>query len=271
MWQDLKTLTKIRPRHSNTPGSARAAKWIADSIKSSHLTPKVDTWTEKTSTGPMTFRNIEVTIEGRKPGFLVIGSHYDHKYLPGVPDFQGANDSGSSTVILLELIRVFSERSLPLKNTRSLRFVFFDGEECRKKYDKNDGLHGSKHYVAKLKNSKKLAQCKAMILLDMVGDRDLTITIPRGCDKALTQRFFGISKELGVRDQVGYYSSDILDDHFPFQQAGIPAINLIDFRYGPENQYWHTAKDNLKNVDSRSLTTSAKLAYGLISTVSKGD
>ena len=44
------------------------------------------------------------------------------------------------------------------------------------------------------------------------------------------------------------------DDHIPFVNAGVSAVDLIDFDYGPGNSYWHTAGDTVEHCSATSLT-----------------
>ena len=52
------------------------------------------------------------------------------------------------------------------------------------------------------------------------------------------------------------YPYNILDDHTPFLQAGIPAADIIDFWYGSskrKNDYWHTPNDTMDKISEKSL------------------
>ena len=253
----------LGPRVSGTEGASRAANWIRDRCREYTRHVTVDTWSESTPAGKTTFRNVRATLPGKDAGFIIVGTHYDTKYLPEVPGFAGANDSASSTAVTLEMMRVLSSRS-NLPECR-VEFLFFDGEECRERYGPHDGLHGSRRYARTLARRGALQDCRAMVLLDMVGDRDLTITIPPDNDPELCRRVFRIAERFGVREKFGYFlGGTILDDHVPFQERGIPCVNLIDFQYGPENRYWHTAEDTLDKLSAQSLEIVAEVALGLV-------
>ena len=105
-----------------------------------------------------------------------------------------------------------------------------------------------------------------MILLDMVGDRDFNLTLSADTPAELANRLFRIAQQRGVRNQVAFYakSAGILDDHTPFQQLGIPCIDLIDFDYGPEMAWWHTQEDTLDKLSPTSLQTAGTLAMDLL-------
>jgi glutaminyl-peptide cyclotransferase len=134
--------------------------------------------------------------------------------------------------------------------------VFFDGEECMTHYGLSDGLHGSRHLAKRLIDAGRAGDIQAMILLDMIGDRDLTVTIPRNSTPALIAAFFEASREDGAREKFSLFPLQIGDDHDPFFSAGIPAIDIIDFHYGSapgRNDYWHTEADRIDKISAESL------------------
>jgi glutaminyl-peptide cyclotransferase len=147
-------------------------------------------------------------------------------------------------------------------------FVFFDGEEALEAYGADDGLWGSRHFVAELQRRQLAGSIRAMVLLDMVGDANLNIGIPANCDDRLALQVFDAARDVGCRDFFGYRAQEILDDHAPFLAAGIPAVNIIDFDFGSapgKNDYWHTEQDTLERVSPRSLEIVGRTALRLIS------
>jgi glutaminyl-peptide cyclotransferase len=108
----------------------------------------------------------------------------------------------------------------------------------------------------------------AMILLDMVGDRDLQITLPHNSSPELTQLVLAAARDTGHRGSVSLArNSFITDDHVPFMEIGIPAIDLIDFKFGSEpglNDYWHTELDSLENISAESLQTTGEIVLKLL-------
>ncbi len=261
----LEEFLALGPRVAGTAGAERAADWLFERCRDLGWDAHIDSWRETTVAGRLTFHNVvaRLGIEKYEDEFILLGSHFDTKYLPGVPDFQGANDSGSSTAVLLEIMRVLAENQRHLG--MGVESVFFDGEECYEKYDEHDGLHGSRRHVERLREEGRLENCRAMILLDMVGDQDLRLTVPADSDPELKRILFGVAERLGVRGHVGYFErGTILDDHTPFAQAGVPVINLIDFEFGPDNGYWHTADDRIEHVSAESLEIVGRLTLGMI-------
>ena len=254
---------EIVPRYSGSPGAEKTAALIAAAAKSlPGFRVFVDEFRDMTPEGEKVFHNVIAELPGKSEDFLVIGAHYDTKKLTSVPRFAGANDSGSGVGALLAMMKAASEtkRLLPL----TLKFVFFDGEEALIDYSENDGFHGSRRYVAELKRNKLLRKCRAMILLDMVGDRDLCLKLPADTDLALQDMVLRSARELGFSDYVGSDGPVMLDDHTAFVKAGIPAVDLIDFQYGPDNLYWHTEADTLDKISAESLGISAAIALKTI-------
>ena len=254
---------EIVPRYSGSPGAEKTAALIAAAAKSlPGFRVFVDEFRDMTPEGEKVFRNVIAELPGKSEDFLVIGAHYDTKKLTSVPRFAGANDSGSGVGALLAMMKAASEtkRLLPL----TLKFVFFDGEEALIDYSENDGFHGSRRYVTELKRNKLLRKCRAMILLDMVGDRDLCLKLPADTDLALQDMVLRSARELGFSDYVGSDGPVMLDDHTAFVKAGIPAVDLIDFQYGPDNLYWHTEADTLDKISAESLGISAAIALKTI-------
>jgi len=248
----VEALLQFEPRHSGSAGAAAAAAWLAATSEQLGYATRIDQWTEQTSDGKVSFANVHATLPGPEPGVIILASHYDTKYLPDEPYFAGANDSGSSTGLLLEIMRQL--QSIQPWQGCTLEFVFFDGEECvGDHYAHDNGLHGSKRMAAAIVADNSLDQYRAMLLMDMVGDRDLRITFPSDCDPALVRLALQAAQQLQRRQYFGYFHGIILDDHTPFQQIGMPTLNFIDFDYGPNNSYWHTHEDSLDKLSTESL------------------
>jgi glutaminyl-peptide cyclotransferase len=248
----VQEITAIGPRASGSEGARKTVQYIADQAKAWGYDPVLDTWTEATPRGRVEFTNVTATLAGDSESYIIIGTHFDTKILDS-GKFVGANDGGSSTGLVLELMRTL-HGSLGTERP-ALMFAFFDGEECYQNYTSDDGLHGSKRLAQQLKQSGKHKNCIAMILLDMIGDSDLTVTISPNDDKKLRELLFDVTERQGTRQHFGYFmQGSILDDHVPFKQIGIPALDIIDFKYGPNNSYWHTDRDTLDKVSAESLS-----------------
>jgi Zn-dependent M28 family amino/carboxypeptidase len=141
----------------------------------------------------------------------------------------------------------------------------FDAEEARgERPFTEDGARGSAQYVRYARGggrqgSPPLGEIRAMTLFDLVGDCDLEIPLERNSDPALYDRYREAALELDPAADGEPFTGEadaVLDDHIPFAEAGVPAVDLIDFRFGPgpsPGGWWHTTKDDLDRVCPRSL------------------
>ena len=190
---------------------------------------------------------------------MVVGAHHDT--VRAIPGFVGANDGAAGVAVLLELARVLP-RPFP---GPSITLAFFDAEEARP--GRNfavDGLRGSRQFVALAsagggQGAPPLDRIEAMYLLDLVGDCDLTIPREAASDARLYGRLRGPAFE--------GETAVVVDDHIPFIEAGVPAVNLIDFVYGPGDSpgaWWHTAEDSLDKVCPGSLDQVGRAVIGAL-------
>lgn len=268
-YQEMVEFLKVGPRVSGQPAVRQAADHLAARLRLHGLTAEIDTFTDRTPSGPVEFHNVLGTRTGPAEGFILFGGHFDTK--AGIADgFTGANDSGSSAALLLELARVYGATDW---KGPTLLFGFFDGEEARIAYSDIDGLHGSRRLAGRLKSDGRAGKVLAMINLDMIGDRDLSITLPADTPPRLVRIAFAAADNLGLRSHLSYYPTSILDDHYPFQQTGIPSINLIDFRYGSKpglNDYWHTAEDTVDKLSPESLAAAGRIAVEMVNLLLSG-
>jgi len=249
------------PRPSGSQALQKTRDYLISELRSYGMEVQEQAFEEETPHGRVRFVNILAAIPSSFPSSLfqknklatIIASHYDTKWLPKI-QFVGANDGASSTGTLLEIARVVAQTKFQPSDSR-IKFVLFDGEEAVEEYSSTDGLYGSRHYIAEAKSKSKdgkITDIKAMILMDMIGDRDLSVQIPQG-NPELAKRIFNASEALGFRDFFHYMPQPIMDDHYPFFLAGVPAINLIDFEYGPNHRWWHSEEDSLDKISPDSL------------------
>lgn len=256
-------LVRLGRRDSGTPGAKQAAQWLESKLQQAGVEAWIDEFDDRNPNGIITFRNVMGKIEGTGEGLILLGSHYDTKV--GMDEaFEGANDSGSSSGALIELAHVLNNGPQP---PADILFAFFDGEESVYRYGVNDGLHGSKYLARQWQSEGRIDQVKAVIILDMMGDKDLTVTIPRNSSPLLVQHAFRAARELGVRESFSLFPSEILDDHEPFRQLGIPSIDLIDFYFGSRpglNDYWHTNEDTMDKLSAQSLETVGRVTIQML-------
>ena len=257
----------LGPRVFRTEGAAKSAEWIEK--QAIEIPGLLESGGKVRIVGSGQLKNVEIVIpptvrntaEGDDGGdFIVFGAHHDTKKLFSVPDFAGANDGASGVGALLAMARAVVEamqtHSLPCE----LRFVFFDGEEALYQYTATDGLLGSRDYANSLVSTGQKSRCRAMILLDMIGDKDLRIALAGNSTPGLAKVVLEAANELGYGSKFALGDMDMLDDHYPFLQARIPAVDLIDFEFGPENRYWHTEADTMDKISAESMKTAADVA-----------
>ena len=251
---------ELGPRPSGSPELEKARVLIEDSLRRSGWEVERQTFTEETPRGPIQFSNVIARFpsDGGRPASrdtqrAIVCSHYDTKRFSTIK-FTGANDGASSTGALLELARVLAlDPALATK----IELAFFDGEEALVQFTDPDdphpdGLSGSRHYAQQLVATKRAGQFKFGILWDMIGDRDLKITLPPDSPADLARSLLAASDTLKLREHFGYFERSIRDDHEPLnRKARIPTIDLIDLDY----PYWHTADDTLDHIAPESLQT----------------
>jgi Zn-dependent M28 family amino/carboxypeptidase len=251
----LKTVSNLvafGDRHAGSAANRKQADFIADVAIKAGATVTIDRFQRLTSDGILEMQNIIAEIRGGSDEFIVIGCHYDTKKLPDSPGFQGANDGASGVALLLEMISNIKKHGIVLPYT--VKFVFFDGEECLINYTAGDGLWGSKHYVETLRNSNQANKCKLVIIADMIGDAELNAVIPANTDRRWSLRALALAEKLNYSSYIRGSSVGMVDDHQPFFEAGIPVLNIIDFEYGYANSYWHTSGDTVDKLSAESFT-----------------
>jgi glutaminyl-peptide cyclotransferase len=222
----LRRQVELGPRPAGSPESRRLARLLR------RIVPR-----GRYQEVPGGLRNVVGIVRGREPGYVIVGAHYDTKDLPG---FVGANDGASGTAIAAQLARSIR------RPRHTVRFVFFDGEESPRGSDdfEQDGLRGSK--VA----AEAFADARAMVLLDFVGDSRLSIPREANSNPGLWRKLRTAAQRVGagrVFPEGG--AGPVLDDHIPFQDAGVPSIDLIDFDF----PCFHRRCDDMSAVSERSV------------------
>jgi glutaminyl-peptide cyclotransferase len=238
----VERLVAIGPRVAGTPGAARARAYITGEVKKLGVKVDVRAFDAETPHGRLQLANVVAVVPGRRSDVILLGGHYDTKYFADFR-FVGANDGGSSAALLIELTRRLA--ATPREYTYWL--VWFDGEEARVSWTATDSLYGSRRLAAELSREGRLP--RAMLLVDMIGDRDLGILRDTFSTPWLTNLIWATAARLGHGRHFLSTAMAVEDDHAPFLSAGVPAALLIDFDYPP----WHTADDTLDKVSAQSL------------------
>jgi glutaminyl-peptide cyclotransferase len=233
------------PRPSGSDANKQLQNYILTQLKSCKCQVTDDAWTPTTPKGPIAMKNIIAKFPGKSGQAIVITGHFDTKLYPG-RKFVGASDGGSSTGLLLELARVLAGQP----RSDDVYLVFFDGEEAvREEWEGTDNLYGSRHLSEKWQKDGTLRKIKALINVDMIGDRRLNIKQETNGNASLNRLVWRTAADLGYG---AYFVNDSLaidDDHMPFVRLGVPAIDIIDFDYPP----WHTDEDTIDKISAQSL------------------
>jgi len=245
-FEHVRQLVAIGPRPAGSPGIEAARRYIRAQMTAIGLSTTEHVFEAQTPVGPLEMINLSVVVPGARPERLVIGGHYDTKLFRRFR-FVGANDGGSSAAMLLELARVLKDR----RNSFTIELVFFDGEEAMLEWTGTDHTYGSRRYVETARASGTLQAIRAMLLVDMVGDRNLNIRRESNSTRWLTDIIWAAARRLGHGDVFLDEPLAVEDDHMAFLEAGVPAVDIIDLDYPA----WHTPDDTLDNVSARSLQT----------------
>lgn len=256
----------LGPRVFRTEGAKKSAEWIEK--QATEMPGLLESGGKVRIVGAGAVRNVEIVIpptvrntaQETAGNFIVVGAHHDTKMLFNEPGFAGANDGASGVGALLAMVRACVRHMQTHALPCGIRFVFFDGEEALYDYTENDGLVGSRDYVDMLRRDGDLKKCRAMVLLDMIGDKDLHVELAGNSTPDLAKCVLKAAKDLGLADKFSAGTTPMLDDHLPFLQAGIPAVDLIDFSFGPDNRYWHTKEDTMDKISAESIGTAADVA-----------
>jgi Zn-dependent M28 family amino/carboxypeptidase len=245
-WTDLTHMVEIGPRPSGSPAIQQTRDYIKAQLTAAGLHPEEQAFDAKTPVGTLHMVNIRATLPGTSPGpgRIVIGGHYDTKRFSEFR-FVGASDGASSAAFLLELARALKGRQNPLP----IELLFLDGEEATlPEWAGTDHTYGSRYYVEQLKRAGEVKNVRAFVLVDMVADRDLTISREQNSTPWLTDAIWSAARRLGRREFLEQ-STPIEDDHDEFLAAGIPSVDIIDLDYPA----WHQPTDDLQHVSQASL------------------
>jgi glutaminyl-peptide cyclotransferase len=243
------------PRPPDTPQLAKTRSYISNELKSYGFKVSLDEFTATTPQGEKKMANIVGEMAGETKTLILIGSHYDTKYYKDMY-FIGANDPAASVGTLLEIGRVLG--SIKEKPKVTYRLVFFDGEEsfcegwdeCSSE-DGPDNTYGSRHYVSLLRERNELQNTRALILLDLMGYKNLELGRDTLSTRWLQDLIWQTGRELG-HDKVFVDREEGIggDDHQPFLRAGVDSVDLIQLTSYP---HWHKADDTLDKVSAQSM------------------
>jgi hypothetical protein len=237
------------PRPSGSPAIAQVQDYMQAELKSYDCTVETDSFGADTPVGRLPMKNLLVKIPGDKPGVILLGTHYDTKRLE---NFVGADDSGSSTGVMLELARLLCSQH----GKYAVWIAFFDGEEAvNLEWQDPDNRYGSRQMAAKLSTSGDLSKVKAFLLADIVGGRNLHVKREADSTKWLKDLVWKTAHQLGYQSIFLDTEFPVSDDHLSFLSRDVPSVDVIDLDNGPQGDvyYWHTPQDTLDKISAKNL------------------
>ena len=253
-FRDLEALVKLGPRPAGSAAAEQARELLRERLRQAGWRVEThDFAVPRLGGAPVAMQNL-IARHGAGPAGTLVITHYDTKNIPGI-EFVGANDGASGAAVLLELARVTAGDP----RTAGVELVFFDGEEA---FGANitdaDGLYGSKALARRMADDGSIAALRAVVLVDMVGDRDLNLALDFRSSPELRKAYESAAAKCGLPDPFDPgQAMGVIDDHTPFQERGVPqSLALIDFQYGARRSpgpRWHTSGDTLEAVSADSL------------------
>lgn len=237
--------TAFGPRPPGSAAHAHLLAWLEKELAGADT--EAQRFTAQTPDGPIPMTNLIARFRGTAPGVIVLAGHYDT--LSHRPNFVGANDGGSSTGILLALAKHFEAH--PPRGP-SVWIVWLDGEEAIREWVGNDHTYGSRELASRWLGDDTLGRIRAVLVLDMIGDRSLGVARETDTTPWLMNLVCREAHDIGAGAAFCNYELNIEDDDASFRAVGAPAADLIDFRYGPFNGYWHTAQDTPDKLSPES-------------------
>ena len=240
-YKDIEYQLSLGPRTTGSQAHLKVRRFISDELERSG-------WEVEAPEQSLEGKDIYNIIGKRGNGdrWVIIGAHYDSRLLadqdpdPSVRNqpVPGADDGASGVAVLLELARI-----LPKNLDKTIWLVFFDAED-NGNIPGYEWIMGSRAFVQTLIDKPDEA-----IIIDMIGDADLNIYQEKNSDQNLSETIWEVANSLGYNQFIPVPKYRILDDHIPFIEVGIPAIDIIDIDY----PYWHTTQDTIDKVSAQSL------------------
>jgi Zn-dependent M28 family amino/carboxypeptidase len=248
-------------RWPGSPGHKRTEAVIQQVLQKDGARIEADDFTATTPRGAIAVHNIigkfNVSTDPRQE-ILILAGHYDTLFQTG---FIGANDGGSSTAVLL----AFADALVGQRTRMQIWLVWTDLEEAINSFTGDDGLYGSRHLARKLAANGMRSRVRGFFLLDMIGDKQLGVARETGSDRRLQDFIARAAGQLGFGQYFFQYESGIIDDHVPFIDAGIPAVDVVDARFGrmgptfdSMGEFHHSNTDTMDKVSQHSLEVVGK-------------
>jgi Zn-dependent M28 family amino/carboxypeptidase len=232
------------PRPSGSEANRKLQAFILEQTRVRGAQVTEDSFTAQTLRGPVPMTNIIVKFPGTSGKAIAVTGHFDTKYFPG-RHFVGANDGASSTAVLLEMAQALAGQP----RIDDVYLVFFDGEEAVGEWSDTDSVYGSRQLAQRWRMDGTLRRLKALINVDMIGDKSLDILQDTNSDANLRRLVWKTASDLGYRTYFTDQMTSMDDDHMPFVRLGVPSLDIIDFDYEP----WHKDSDTLDKISGQSM------------------
>jgi glutaminyl-peptide cyclotransferase len=246
-FQYTKEVTAFGPRPIGSANHKKLEDYIYAHLKGDEVVD--DVFMADTPEGKFPARNIVAKYPGSKDGIIVIAGHYDTPYNLRNTAFVGANDGGSSTALLLEFANQFRGKK---RDGYSVWLVWTDAEEAVRQWSPTDSLYGTKQLSDKWQKDGTLAKVEAYLLVDMIGDADLSLDRDQNSTPWLLDLVGQAASRYGYQSHFFARTTAIEDDHLPFVNKGVPSADIIDLDYGYGNAFHHTPQDTMDKLSPKS-------------------
>jgi hypothetical protein len=260
-FQNLKDFVALGPRPLGSSGHLKAEQFILAHLDGAQV--EQDKFNVQTAAGPFAMDNIVAKFPGKKDGVIVLAGHYDTNYPLRNTSFVGANDGGSNVGLMLEIASQLRQHETipqvcagicpPQLEGYSIWLLFTDGEEATVSWTDEDSVYGAKHLAKKWSEDGTAARIKALLLLDMIGDKNLDLDHETNSTPWLAELVYRAAQRAGQQSHFSSRVNAIQDDHLPFRAVGIPVDDIIDLNYGFDNLYHHTTQDTADKCSAASL------------------
>lgn len=244
-------LVSFGPRPSGSDAIKQTQNYIYSQLHDDGCEISQDNFHAQTPIGTVPMQNIVAKVPGARKNIILLLTHYDTvRY---VQDFVGAEDGGSSTGLMLELARHFCAKTRKPRPV-AVWMAFLDGEEAMVDWNKdNDHTYGSRELAAKMELDGNLQNVKAVILVDMIGQKHLTMKKETNSTPWLVDFIWAEAGKLGYGNVFVSQTTAAEDDHDPFLAKKVPAVDLIDLDDYISEGFWHTAQDTMDKISPRNL------------------
>jgi glutaminyl-peptide cyclotransferase len=247
-YEHVTKLVSFGPRPPASDGLHRSQEYIIGQLTAAGCEVDQDDFHASTPKGSIAMKNIIAKAPGTGQGIILLLTHYDT--LSSVENFVGAEDSASSTGMMLEMARLLCAK----KGPNAVWMAFLDGEEAFVNWDQDDDhTYGSRELAARMAVSGDLKRIKALLLADMIGQYNLKILRQSDAPKWLNDLVWKKAAQLGYKDIFVSEETTTSDDHDQFLARGVPALDIIDLNDYISAGYWHTPQDTLDKVSPRSV------------------